>query len=144
MDRDEIDDDVSEQLDAEDTLDYGGPNDPLDEGYSPAEKPWAVDDWGTTPAEEREGEDLDHRLARELPDVGAEDDGDGLGDSEDTDGELIDNEVGDARAGRLVIEPNTGEEGEEQDIGLYAQDVGIDGAGASAEEAAIHLVPEDE
>jgi hypothetical protein len=144
MDRDEIDDDVSEQLDAEDTLDYGGPADPLDEGYSPAEKPWAVNDWGTTPAEEREGEDLAHRLAREVPDISADDDGDGLGDSEDSDGELIDDEVGDARAGRLVIEPNTGEQGEEQDIDLYAEDIGIDGAGASAEEAAVHLVPEDD
>jgi hypothetical protein len=144
MDRDEIDDDVYEQLDAEDTLDYGAPNDSLDEGYSPAEKPWAVNDWGTTPAEERRGEDLAHRLARELPDVAADDDGDGLGDSEDTDGELIDNEVGDARSGRLVIEPNIGDEGDEQDIDLYAQDIGIDGAGASAEEAAVHLVPDDE
>jgi hypothetical protein len=145
MDRDELDDDVYEQLDAEDTLDYGGPADPLDEGYSPPEKPWAVNDWGTTPQEEREGEDLGHRLARELPDVGADDeDGDGLGDSYDTDGELIDNEVGDARAGRLVIEPNIGDEGDEQDIDLYAEDIGIDGAGASAEEAAVHLVPDDE
>jgi hypothetical protein len=144
MDRDEIDDDVYEQLDAEDTLDIGGPADPLDEGYSPAEKPWAVNDWGTTSEEEREGEDLSHRLARELPDVGAGEDGDGLGDSDDTDGELIDNEVGDARAGRLVVEPNIGEQGEEQDIDLYAQDIGIDGAGASAEEAAIHVVPDEE
>jgi hypothetical protein len=144
MDRDELDDDVYEQLDAGDTLDYGGPADPLDEGYSPAEKPWAVNDWGTTPEEERTGEDLTHRLAREVPDVGYDENGDGLGDSDDTDGELIDNEVGDVRAGRLVVEPNVGDEGEEQDIDLYAQDIGIDGAGASAEEAAMHVVPEDE
>ena len=64
MDRDEIDDDVFEQLDAEDTLDNTGVGDPLDEGYSPGERPLAVDDWGTTAREEAEGESLDGRLAR--------------------------------------------------------------------------------
>jgi hypothetical protein len=145
MDRDEIDDDVSEQLDAEDTLDAGGPADPLDEGYSPAERPWAVNDWGTTPSEELAGENLDGRLARELPDVGANaEDGDGLGDAEDTDGELRDEEVGEARSGRLVTEPDIGADGEGGDTELFAEDIGIDGAGASAEEAAVHTVPDDE
>jgi len=82
MDPDEVDDDVFEQLDGLDTLDGRGPNDPLDEGYSPPEKPWAVNDWGTTAREEAEGEDLDHRLARELPESWADEDedDDGLGD----------------------------------------------------------------
>jgi type IV pilus biogenesis protein CpaD/CtpE len=70
MDPDELDDDVFEQLDELDTLDTGGPVDPLDEGWSPPERPWAVDDWGTTPREEAEGESMDRRLARELPDFG--------------------------------------------------------------------------
>jgi hypothetical protein len=149
MDRDEIDDDVLEQLDPEDTLDNGGPADPLDEGYSPAEKPWAVDDWGTTPREEAEGESLDGRLARELPDFGASDDGDGLGDSSDSDGELIDSEVGGARSGRLVSQSYIAEDAEsvggpERDADLLAEDVGIDGAGASAEEAAVHVVDESD
>jgi hypothetical protein len=151
MDRDEFDDDVTEQLDAEDTLDNGGPADPLDEGYSPAEKPWAVDDWGTTPREEAEGESLDGRLARELPDTLAEtdEDGDGLGDNTDSDGELYDDEVGDTRAGRLVSESYIAEDavsvgGQDRDAGLQASDVGIDGAGASAEEAAVHVVPDDD
>ena len=87
-------------LEPEDTLDgVPGVRDVLDTGWSPAERPWAVDDWGTTEAEELAGESLDGRLARELPD-GLPDDGDGLGDSSDTDGELLDDEVGDARAGR--------------------------------------------
>ena len=97
---DEIDDVNYEQLESEDTLDYRGPQDPLDEGYSPAEKPWAVDDWGTTAREELEGEGLDRRLAREVPDVEVNEDDDGLGDAEDTDGELLDDEVGDGQADR--------------------------------------------
>jgi len=147
MDRDEIDDDVFEQLDAADTLDVTGVADPLDEGYSPAERPWAVDDWGTTAREEATGESLDGRLARELPDVDPLDEGDGLGDTTDSDGELIDDEVGAARSGRLVSESYIADDaasvgGPEWDADLLAVDVGIDGAGASAEEAAVHIVSE--
>jgi hypothetical protein len=145
MDRDEVDDDVFEQLDAADTLDVTGVADPLDEGYSPAERPWAVDDWGTTAREEAAGESWDGRLARELPDVDPGDDGDGLGDATDSDGELIDNEVGGVRSGRLVSESYVADDaasvgGPEWDADLLAVDVGIDGAGASAEEAAVHVI----
>jgi hypothetical protein len=150
MDRDEIDDDVLEQLDSADTLDNTGVADPLDEGYSPAERPWAVDDWGTTAREEATGESLDGRLAREVPDVGYVDpldEGDGLGDTTDSDGELIDDEVGEVRSGRLVSESYVADDaaavgGPEWDADLLAVDVGIDGAGASAEEAAVHIVAE--
>ncbi|HWN34494.1 MAG TPA: DUF5709 domain-containing protein [Pseudonocardia sp.] len=140
MDPDEVDDDVFEQLDGLDTLEGGDPVDPLDEGYSPPEKPWAVNDWGTTAREEADGEGLDSRLARELPEIWADEDdeGDGLGDESDTDGELIDNEVGDVRSGRLSCAGDGAGDHE-----LYAEDVGVDGAAASAEEAAMHLVDED-
>jgi hypothetical protein len=152
MDRDEIDDDVFEQLDAEDTLDNTGVADPLEEGYSPGERPLAVDDWGTTAREEAEGESLDGRLAREVPDVGYVDpldEGDGLGDDADTDGELRDDEVGENRSGRLVSESYVAEDavsvgGSERDADLLAVDVGVDGAGASAEEAAVHVVPDED
>jgi hypothetical protein len=121
-------------LEPEDTLeDTHGVRDVLDTGWSPPERPWAVDDWGTTEAEEEAGESLDGRLARELPDD-RYDDSDGLGDSSDTDGELLDDEVGDRRAGRLVDADDTDREQ------LYARDAGIDGAAASAEEAAVHVV----
>jgi Family of unknown function (DUF5709) len=136
VDPDEVDDDVFEQLDELDTLDTSGPDDPLDEGVSPPERPWAVDDWGTTPREEAEGESLDRLLARELPDSGSEEESDDLGDVSGTDGELRDDEVGDARAGRLVADDDI--DGE-----LDARDVGVDGAGASAEEAAVHLTDPD-
>lgn len=134
-DIDETDDDVFEQLDGSDTLEYGRPQDPLDEGYTAAERPWASNDWGTTAEEERLGESIDGRVARELPDLAYDEDDDGLGDTEDTDGELLDDEVGDLRAGRLLEVDGDDE--------LVATDVGIDGAAASAEEAAVNVVPDD-
>src|SRR3954462_8256830 len=88
-------------LEPEDTLDYHGVEQVLDEGYSPPERPWAVETSGTTAREQQEGETLDQRLARELPDVTVPD-GDGIGDRSDGNGEPMDDEVGDARAGRLV------------------------------------------
>ena len=135
-DRDEIDDDVYEQLDAGDTLEAGGAYDPLDEGVSPPERSRGLDDWGTTAAEVAGHESLAARLARELPELGV-DPGDGLGDTVDTDGELLDAEVGTWRAGRL-----SGSTGD-ADGELLGIDVGIDGAGSSAEEAAVHLVDDD-
>jgi hypothetical protein len=128
-------------LEPEDTLDdLGGVPDVLDVGWSPAERAWAVDDWGTTDWEEATGEGLEGRLAREVAETPSADEGDGLGDVSDTDGELRDDEVGDVRAGRLV----EAEEGAWDDVEpeLYAVDRGIDAAAASAEEAAVHVVAE--
>jgi len=50
--------------------------------------------------------------------------------------------VGDERAGRLVAPDEGVREDTEKD--LDAQDVGIDGAGASAEEAAVHVIDEED
>jgi hypothetical protein len=130
-------DQESGQLGVEDTLDNRGVTDPLDEGVSPAERPWVGDGWGVTAREETGHEPLDGRLARELPD-GAADEGDGLGDASDTDGELWDDEVGEVRAGRLRAR----DEGPDAD--LWASDAGVDGAGATAEEAAMHIVGDQE
>ncbi|MGC3001303.1 DUF5709 domain-containing protein [Streptomyces sp. G35A] len=138
-DSSEIQDD-SGLLDVEDTLDNDGVENLLDRGWSPPERPWAVEHHGVTAAERHEGETLDQRLAEEQPDLAASD-GDGLGDSDDTDGELLDNEVGAARSGRLVAPDEGAHEDEEE--ALVAMDVGIDGAAASAEEAAMHVVDED-
>jgi hypothetical protein len=55
---------------------------------------------------------------------------------------LDDGEVGDLRAGRLVA-PDEGVR-EDTESELLGDDVGIDGANASAEEAAVHVVPDDE
>ncbi|MBB4909527.1 DUF5709 domain-containing protein [Actinophytocola algeriensis] len=129
--RDDIDSD-SDLLPSADTLVDRGVEDVLDEGYSPAERP---SDFST------EHEALDARLSRELPEGGPED-GDGLGDASDTDGELYDDEVGVARSGRLVAEDEGASA--DADAHLYARDVGIDGAAASSEEAAVHVVPDEE
>jgi Family of unknown function (DUF5709) len=126
-------------LEPGDTLDDRGV-DPLDEGWSPPDRPWVSTDWGTTGDEEERGESLAGRLARELPEP-REPDGDGLGDASDTDGELLDDEVGDVRAGRLA-EDDDGY-GTDEEAELNARDRGIDGGGASAEEAAVHVVPDD-
>ncbi|MEV0738183.1 DUF5709 domain-containing protein [Streptomyces sp. NPDC050549] len=136
----EVQDDAG-LLDAEDTLVADGVEDPLDRGWSPPDRPWAVERADVTAAERQHGETLDQRLAEEVPDLAVYD-GDGLGDSEDTDGELLDIEVGDTRSGRLVA-PDEGAH-EDEESGLIATDVGIDGAAASAEEAAMHIVDEDE
>ncbi|MFE9450279.1 DUF5709 domain-containing protein [Streptomyces sp. NPDC006739] len=127
-------------LDVEDTLDSDGVDDPLDRGWSPPERPWAVEHTGVTAAERHRGETLDQRLAEETPEP-APADGDGIGDCESSDGEPLDNEVGALRSGRLVA-PDEGAH-EDEESALVATDVGIDGAAASAEEAAMHIVDED-
>lgn len=127
-------------LDAEDTLLDRGP-DPYDEGWSPPERPLGVEHRGTTASEQHQGESLDERLAEEIPDDDAAA-WDGIGDLRGGDGEALDGQVGDARAGRLVALDADGD----YDSGRYATavDVGIEGGAASAEEAAIHLVPDDD
>jgi len=130
-------DQESGQLDASDTLDGRNVLDPLDEGISPPERPWIGDGGGVTAREQAEGDSLDRYLAREVPDV-ATDDGDGIGDTSDTDGEPWDDEVGTDRAGRLVAADRG--DGQDTDDELWARDIGVDGAGASAEEAAVHVV----
>lgn len=90
--------------------------------------------FGTTGEEEREGESLDQRLAQEVPDVEPPD-GDGIGDVAEGDGEPQERIDGDARAGRLTAADDA--TGRSTDV--FAEDVGIDGGAASAEEAAVHV-----
>lgn len=137
---DDGDEQVFEQLDGSDTLDDRAPEDPLDSAYSPPEKPWGVEGFGLTASEVAEGESLGARLARELPDTALDDDSDGIGDTVGTDGEPYDGEVGAGRSGRLVATDEGDLRNTEEE--LYASDVGIDGAAASAEEAAVHLIEE--
>src|SRR5919202_1278599 len=148
-------------IDPEDQLSEDSMDQVLEQGYSPPERPLGLDKFGTTLAEERQGETLDQRLAEEEPDpamqvdlvegeppVRAGEGGDvpddvdyGSADVPDNvfeDGVVDDGEVGDARAGRLV-EPDAGGTGDtDKDLVGYA--VGVDGAAASAEEAAVHVV----
>jgi Family of unknown function (DUF5709) len=143
-DADETDaQEASSLLESEDVLEDDGYGEVLDRGYSPRDTPIASTDWGTTDREEEAGESLDGRLARELPDSATDDEddegGDGLGDIRGTDGELRDDEVGDLRSGRLS---EGGDGYGDTEAELWAEDEGVDGAAASAEEAAVHVVPD--
>nr|BFD81039.1 DUF5709 domain-containing protein [Streptomyces sp. Xyl84] len=127
-------------LDMQDAIGERTYDDTLDEGYSPPEKPLGVDKYGTTAAEQHEGESLDQRLAQEQPDTG-EQEGDGTGDLPGGEGEPVDPEAGDERAGRLVA-PDEGAHADTTKEEV-AFDAGIDGGAAGAEEAAVHVVEDD-
>jgi hypothetical protein len=149
--------DDGDQLQSEDSLVDRGLEDALDEGYSPPDRPVAVEKFGTTAAEAEEGETLDMRLAEEVPDPNMQVDdplasepdplGQRLDEESDVDRDSFDRdlrddaEVGDERAGRLVAPDEGSHEDTEKD--LVAQDVGISGAGAGAEEAAMHVIEEE-
>jgi hypothetical protein len=103
----------------------------LDEGYSPPER---------EPDHLRHpegGESIDERLDEEEPEVWAQ-------AEEEADADILDGdvggEVGEQRTGRLLA-PDEGSH-EDVDAELVAEDEGIDGAGASAEEAAMHTIDE--
>ena len=104
--------------------------DELDRGYSPPERYSAGQGYGNTPWEEEHRATIDQRIGQEVPEVDP---------YAETDDEVLDDgEVGNARAGRLVdTDQGLGEDTEKD---LVGDDVGIDGAGASAEEAAVHVV----
>lgn len=116
-----LDDD--DQLTQEDTLLDRGVDDLLDEGYSPPDR-WK---------EPKENETLDELLAEEEPDPAMQ--------LDDPDEQAGDDEVGGARAGRLVA-PDEGV-GMDTEKDLIGNAVGIDGGAASAEEAAVHVIDDD-
>ncbi|HET9648188.1 MAG TPA: DUF5709 domain-containing protein, partial [Microlunatus sp.] len=121
---DELDQLDQDLLQPESTLEDRGVDDFLDEGYSPPERPSALIRQGL------DGQSLADRLEAEQPEVWEEDPGTPLP-----------GEAG-ARAGRLVDpDEGIGPDLEAQAIGT---DVGIDGAAASAEEAAVHIVEGDD
>ena len=109
---------------------------------TPADRPVASLDYGTTNREQHDGEPLDGRIARELPDptleaieaieTGAPDPG--IGSDEDTVG------VGTAQSGRLVEADEGARADSEADA--VATDVGIDDGAMSQEELAMHVVDE--
>lgn len=129
--------DGDNQLTVEDSLADADVADALDRGYSPPESYSPAQGFGSTPYEEASGESFDQRLAQEEPDVDPDaPDPETEHDEQWEEGE--DAEVGTRRAGRLV-DPDQGLRADvEQD--LIGRDVGIDGAAASAEEAAMHII----
>lgn len=163
-------DDQAGRGDIAEATDYINPGDPtdtvspLDTSWDPPDRPPHNTDFGTTLTEEREGESLDRRLAEEQPDVlqaelsadPADADVAAETDVEDDPllGRSLQDEGGDTdlpapgfeqespRAGRLV-EPDEGAHPDTESE-LVASDVGISGGAASAEEAAMHVVDEDD
>ena len=136
-----VDDD--DQLQSEDTLVDRGVDDVLDEGYSPPEQPYGRGSLGSSP------ESLEQLLAEEEPDPAMrlydpfDKDERQRSDVAERETEFPQrNEVGRARAGRLVAPDQGFGEGVEAD--LVADDVGIDGGAASAEEAAVHVIDDEE
>src|SRR3954447_13501777 len=109
---------MSVQLETSESL-VGPPGDVdgLEAGYSPPDRPYALDDDELTVAGQRADETLDERLAREVP-------------------EEVPVDVD--RAGRLADPEQLG--ARERTDAVGGQDVGIDGGAASAEEAAVHVV----
>jgi hypothetical protein len=120
---DQLDQMDQDMLQPNENLVNRGVADFLDEGYSPPERPSYLSRYGDVE------ETLDNRLSQEEPEVW---------DAPDTGENVNDGEVGDRRAGRLV-DPNGGI-GEDTEKSMIGEDVGIDGAAASAEEAAVHIV----
>ncbi|MFV1362274.1 DUF5709 domain-containing protein [Mycolicibacterium elephantis] len=133
--------DDENQLSAEDTLIERGTDDLLDEGYSPPERPWRGASGSLR--------GTDQMLAAEEPDPAARlynvlDDESETGRNDDVvrDVEFPERaEVGRARAGRLIA-PDMGF-GEDDEADLIADDVGVSGGAASAEEAAVHIIEDD-
>ena len=130
-----VDDEDQPQSTGDSLTDDRGLAEPLDEGYSPPEKWSAAQGFGNTPLEEELGETLDQRIAQEEPEPDPY-------ELAATDIEDVGGEVGSDRSGRLVAD----DEGIGEDIesDLVAYDVGIDGAAASAEEAAVHVIEEEQ
>jgi hypothetical protein len=137
-----------EVLDSSDTLAGPPGDDPLDRGVATPERWSAPIRSGGTAEEQEEGESLDDLLAEEEPDVGTAgyddefEDPDENAPDDDVRRALLDNGA-DPRAGRLVAED------EEYDDNLDAgesvgYDAGIDTGAATAEEAAVHTLDDDD
>lgn len=115
------------QLTKEETLEDRGVDDLLDEGYSPPDRdPLRGKRW--TQEEQLEGESVSDRVEQEEPEVWEG-------------GEQPPAYKEPDRAGRLEELPDDDDPsdtvGETQDV--YANDVGVDGGAASAEEAAVRV-----
>jgi len=138
-----------EVLDGSDTLDGNPGDDPLDRGVAAPDR-WTAAMRYALDGEE-DSESLDELLAEEEPDLDDDsaDDWDENATARDV-SRLERDDDADPRAGRLVTgDEDTGDPEDtlrDTEAELVARDTGIDGGGASAEEAAIHLIgdPDDE
>lgn len=122
------------QLSQADSLIDRGVDDPLDEGFVAPDHWSPAQGFGNTPAEMAQNETIEQRLPQEEPEP------DPNAPVYHWNPHQENRQVGSKRAGRLVAgghEPGT-------DGQSVASDVGISGGAASAEEAAMHIIVEDE
>jgi hypothetical protein len=137
-----------EVLDGSDTLEGRPGDDPLDRGVATPDR-WSAGMRYALEGEEDE-ESLDELLDEEEPDI--DDDSDDETWDENATGQDVTryrrDEGADLRAGRLVTEDESdyddGDSPRVLEDELVARDEGIDGGGASAEEAALHVTDGDE
>jgi len=115
----------ADQLTRDDMLLERGVDDLLDEGYSPPDHARSAR-WGETPWEEEHRETIDQRLFQEEPDIWDRPE-EVTGDREQY------------RAGRLEADDAAVESG---GTDTFATDVGVSGGAATAEEAAVHVIPD--
>ena len=119
--------DDTEAFDPVENLTGDDPDEIMQTGYSPPERePHSLRD-APTPYEESQGGSLDARLAEEEPEVSPDD---------------PDRSATQPRAGRLV-DPDEGV-GAHTEAAALATDVGPAGYASSAEEAAVHVVDDDD
>lgn len=117
----------AENLDPVENLTGDDPDETMQTGYSPPDREPKHLRSAPTPDEEQTGESLDQKLAEEEPDLSVED---------------VPMQEAAPRAGRLVAPDEGAHPDEEKDE--VASDVGPAGYASSAEEAAVHIEPEDE
>lgn len=130
--------DESEQLDQlqeGDSLVNRGVADVLDEGYTAPEGWSPAQRFGNTPAEMRQGETIEQRVKQEVPEPDPDQQSDGERWNKDGDRR----QVGGERAGRLMGVQGPG--GRQHTLGV---DVGYSGGAASAEEAAMHVISDED
>lgn len=139
---DEPDLGASVQLESSEMLDGEPGTDGLDAGYVAPDRPFGLDDLATTPDGQQAGDTLDERLAREIPDDTATLDGAAAGDGPDQTAGEIGPQAGQRRSGRLTADA-VNPDSAPTDV-LDADDAGFSGGAASAEEAAMHDIDENE
>lgn len=120
-----------DQLQRSDSLIDRGVADVLDEGYIAPDNWSPAQGYGNTPAEMRQGETLEMRIKQEEPEQAPAADTHWNAAKEER-------QVGSERAGRLMAVQGSGRE---ETLGV---DVGISGGAASAEEAAMHIISDDQ
>jgi len=117
----------AEMMDPVENLTGDDPDEPMQTLWDPPDRPPKNTRYGTTDLEEYLGESLDQRLNEEQPDLSESD---------------VPDTQADPRAGRLVAPDEGAHQDEEKDE--IATDPGPAGYASSAEEAAVHVVEEDE